>query len=186
MRFLSCIGVVGLVDGMTTTVIEDCVFRNLNTQSRYAISLQGTDELRIENCEFTNGIIYGFLDVEKVRTVSILSTRFDGNHVLGVGMVLRRTSVNIENVTITNTVVSGISGSFMVLADASHTQVSNCLFEGNEASLGGVITVGSAHVEITDSQMLSNTASYGGSLYFTQGAVVELSHVLVGSYYPHL
>ncbi|MBE7709619.1 MAG: hypothetical protein E7Z93_04135 [Cyanobacteria bacterium SIG32] len=147
----------------------------------------------ITNSTFTNnsakdgGAIYNHGDLDnqnKAANLNITGGSFTGNTATGNGgAIYNQADATIKGVEFSgNKAESGYGGSIYVNTKVSDSQIndstttiSESLFEGNSASIGGALFNHNGKTEITLTEFNNNKADFGGAIYSTTSSHAELS-----------
>ena len=147
----------------------------------------------ITNSTFTNnsakdgGAIYNHGDLDnqnKAANLNITGGSFTGNTASGNGgAIYNQADATIKGVEFSgNKAESGYGGSIYVNTKVSDSQIndstttiSESLFEGNSASIGGALFNHNGKTEITLTEFNNNKADFGGAIYSSTSSYAELS-----------
>lgn len=147
----------------------------------------------ITNSTFTNnsakdgGAIYNHGDLDnqnKAANLNITGGSFTGNTATGNGgAIYNQADATIKGVEFSgNKAESGYGGSIYVNTKVSDSQIndstttiSESLFEGNSASIGGALFNHNGKTEITLTEFNNNKADFGGAIYSSTSSYAELS-----------
>ena len=164
-----------------TVHIEDCEFTNNTGDSGTCIFLsQDANDSIIVNCTFTNNkALYGWdgwaegaaIDSHLSNT-RILDCTFKNNFAVNSGgaVALRNGKNNIIRNCIFTSNTSPIAGALYLKNTTA--QITGSIFNLNHASdtRGGALAISDSSVVIDDSSFTSNSADYGGAIYYFPGS----------------
>lgn len=120
----------------------------------------------------SNLLISSTWDIRGTSAINraVIDAGLKGRHfdVGGVGTTARFKNLRMIN---GNAPVGGDGGSIRILPNVGLVDIRNCSIDGNAADFGGAIAIqGSGMVNIQDSDLLNNTATFDGGAISQQGA----------------
>ena len=179
-----------LLDGFTITAVyrtamlneassptlRNCTFKGSGEYSSSAIYNYYNSSL-ITECTFTENLVYynngssypgGTIQNESSSPL-ISNCLFSNNFAYGSGGAIYNYSRHpYKPLTITNCAFinnQATSGGAIRSDNIPETKILECLFNGNEASFSGAVSIGSANAEIRNCTFSNNLANYGSVAY---------------------
>ena len=172
----SSTGALKIASGLTGTAslqATSCTFANNANSSTYtgAACLFHSGTIAMEKCTFTgnfarNGSALNIYS-DAAPTVSLSRCKFSGNRTFNTSGALQNEGGTLtvsdclfdsNSCAVSDTTVFGAGGAFHANGAGSVTTFTRCLFTGNSAKFGGVLSLQQARVTCTDCIFTDNSA----------------------------
>lgn len=147
-------------------------FYNSNTKAG-SVSISNTSFINNEADE--GGAIYnnGNPDLGGNQgALTIAASTFEGNKGTNGGAIMNQNALDVAQVTFTNNKATEYGGAMYIntlKADGTLndgvTNITDSVFDGNAASLGGAVFVHNGVANIKNSRFINNTADYSGAIF---------------------
>lgn len=171
-------GAIMMYDESNATITGSTFQKNESGTFGGAISTRGgassdKSSLKVENSVFEgNKAAKRGGAINATVGATIQNSQFTANESANGGAIMNQNALDVANVTFTNNKATGYGGAMYVntlKADGTLndgvTNITDSVFDGNTAYLGGAVFVHNGVANIKNSRFINNTADYSGAIF---------------------
>ena len=146
----------------TATKFGGAIFNQFATDNNYVndATFDGNKASKYGGAIYNSGLL------------TVNNSNFTNNTANAGGAIMNQNALDVANVTFTNNKATGYGGAMYIntlKADGTLndgvTNITDSVFDGNTASLGGAVFVHNGVANIKNSRFINNTADYSGAIF---------------------